>query len=85
MSDVKRCGCVVVHVMGGAPYPTSLCSRCISVWMGSAPRLCSRCIAVSIESASYLRHQAWWMCCHARDGERSLSQMSGVVNVLFCT
>jgi hypothetical protein len=85
MSDVKRYGCVVVHVMGGAPYPAGLCSRCIAMWMGSAPRLYSCCIAMSIGSAPYLRHQAWWMCCHARDGERSLSQMSGVVNVLSWT
>jgi hypothetical protein len=70
MSDVKRRGCVVVHVMDGAPYPAGLCSRCIAVSMGSAP---------------YLRRQAWWMCCHARDGERSLSQMSGVMNVLSWT
>jgi hypothetical protein len=85
MSDVKRRGCVVVHVMGGAPYPAGLYSRCIAVSMGSAPHLCSRCIVVSIGSAPYLKRLAWWMCCHARDGERSLSQMSGVVNVLSWT
>jgi hypothetical protein len=82
MSDIKRRGCVVVHEMGGAPYPAGLCSRCIAVWMESGSRLCSRCNAVSIVSAPYLMRQAWWMCCHARDGERSLSQMSGVVNML---
>jgi hypothetical protein len=36
-------------------------------------------------SAPYFRRQAWWMFCHVRDGERSLSQMSGVVNVLSWT
>jgi hypothetical protein len=85
MLDVKRRGCVVVHVMGGAPYPAGLCIRCIAVSMESAPRLCSPCIAVSIGSASYPRGPAWWMCCHARDGERSLSRMSGVVNVMSWT
>jgi hypothetical protein len=61
---------------------------CIAVWMGSAPhlvRLCSRCIAVLIGSAPYLRCQAWWMCCHARDGERFLSQMLTMVDVLSYT
>jgi hypothetical protein len=55
MSDVKRRGCVVVHVMGSAPYLAGLCIRCIAVSMGSAPRLCSPCIAVSIGSAPYPR------------------------------
>jgi hypothetical protein len=85
MSDVKHRECVVVHVMGGTPYPVGLCSRCIAASMGSAPRLCNRCIAVSTGSAPYLRLQAWWMCCHARDGEHFLSQISGVVNVLSWT
>jgi hypothetical protein len=68
--DVKHGGCVVMHVMGSAPHLGHLCSRCITLPIGSA---------------LYLRRQTWWMFCNARDGERSLSQMSNIVNVLSWT
>jgi hypothetical protein len=44
--------------MGSVPHPTRLCSCRIAVRMGSAP---------------YVRHQVSWMCCHTRNGGRSLS------------